>query len=199
MCAQLSVLSAPLLHVSFLLQACAFGLTTQGSGKGVNESSCGIALGYGNVDGTIMPCPIGTYNDVEWNANRSAECKPCGTGLTTVAEGSTSAAACNLCKPGYGGTTDCSGMCGGEGASATYGPPGRSTDTDPQCLSCTTQSTGYSFDCECPPGTCAVGPCYGCSCCSSGSSSQACTLVFVLHVSSACLRVHGIHHCSHLF
>lgn len=26
-----------------------------------------------------------------------------------------------------------------------YGPAGRSTTTDPECLACTTQTTGYSF------------------------------------------------------
>lgn len=42
---------------------CGYGLTTQGTGKGVAESSCGIAKGYGNstADLKIMPCPIGEF------------------------------------------------------------------------------------------------------------------------------------------
>lgn len=39
--------------------ACDFGTTTEGVGKGFNKSSCGIARGYGLVDGKIQLCPIG--------------------------------------------------------------------------------------------------------------------------------------------
>jgi hypothetical protein len=79
--------------------ACAYGLTTEGVGLADNEADCGIAAGYGyhNDSGTfaIVPCPIGTYNDVAWNTTRTVPCTTCGTGLTTTKEGASSAAQCN--------------------------------------------------------------------------------------------------------
>jgi hypothetical protein len=60
-------------------------------------------------------------------------------------EGASESTHCSICLPGWGGP-DCSSKCGGEGALATYGPPGRSTDTDPRCINCTKQKTGYNFE-----------------------------------------------------
>jgi hypothetical protein len=48
-----------------------------------------------------------------------------------------------MCQPGRGGA-NCTDICGG--AVASYGPIGRSVDTNPNCTMCTTQDTGYSFD-----------------------------------------------------
>jgi len=94
-----------------------------------------------------MPCPIGTYNDALWQNSTTAPCTACGYGLTTAAEGSDKADQCSLCVPGYGASNGtCQGICGGVGALATYGPPGRNVATDPSCIPCSTQATGYSFE-----------------------------------------------------
>lgn len=39
--------------------SCPEGFTTAGPGVGVTEADCGVAAGYGNVNGTIRPCRIG--------------------------------------------------------------------------------------------------------------------------------------------
>lgn len=126
-------------------KACAYGLTTEGVGKGVSQASCGMAAGFGLVGGSVVPCPIGTYNALSWQASTTAACTNCSTGLTTAAEGSSQADQCALCVAGYGGA-NCASQCGGLGAAATYGPIGRSVDTDPACIPCSNQSTGYSFE-----------------------------------------------------
>lgn len=100
----------------------------------------------------------GTYNDVAWTAGLTKQCTNCTSiyaGLTTKAEGASTASACNYCIPGFGGA-NCEAPCGGDPTvtptqSATYGPADRSIDTSgsSQCVACTTQATGYSFDCKC--------------------------------------------------
>jgi len=127
-------------------KACSYGLTTEGVGRGVALTSCGMGPGFGLVGTSIVPCPIGTYNALDWQASQTAACTNCSTGLTTVAEGSSQANQCNLCVPGYGGANCASACGGGIGAAATYGPAGRSVDTDPSCIPCSNQSTGYSFE-----------------------------------------------------
>lgn len=126
---------------------CGFGQTTKGVGKGVTSADCGIAAGYGfdAVRSVIAPCPVGTYNSANFTTSLTAACTPCPTGLTTAAEGSDSADQCAYCMGGYGGA-NCASACGGLGASATYGPPGRGVAQDPSCVACTTQTTGYSFE-----------------------------------------------------
>lgn len=63
----------------------------------------------------------GTYNDAVVAGGAATPCKPCSSpGLTTQAAGSSSAADCQLCLPGWGGT-GCGSKCGGEGVNATYG------------------------------------------------------------------------------
>lgn len=84
----------------------------------------------------------GTYNDVDWNTT-VGPCKSCPDGLTTSVEGASADGQCNMCQPGRGGV-NCNDVCGG--AIASYGPIGRSVDTNPNCTMCTTQDTGYSFD-----------------------------------------------------
>lgn len=41
--------------------SCPRGFTTAGIGAGVTEADCGVAAGWGNVNGTILPCPIGAW------------------------------------------------------------------------------------------------------------------------------------------
>lgn len=86
---------------------CGFGLTTEDVGKGYTEADCGIAAGYGyenitfnaaqNVTGnnSIVPCPIGKYNNISWNLDRLAPCTACPAGMTTEKEGSDSPLQCN--------------------------------------------------------------------------------------------------------
>lgn len=47
------------------------------------------------------------------------------------------------CKEGYGGP-DCATPCGGVGAAASYGPPGRAVGAE--CVPCSVAKTGYSYD-----------------------------------------------------
>lgn len=95
---------------------------------------------------------LGTYNNVSWTLNTTTQCKACGTGLTTQAEGASTYAQCNFCQAGWGGDGTCAQKCGGDaslpGGVATYGPPGRSIDTNSNCLQCSTSRTGFSFDCK---------------------------------------------------
>jgi hypothetical protein len=46
-----------------LCKQCPYGYTTMGVGMGVNQSSCGIAPGFGFVAsvGAVVPCPIGEF------------------------------------------------------------------------------------------------------------------------------------------
>lgn len=48
--------------------------------------------------GTGKKCPKGTYTT---DLNQLAVCIPCGDGVTTASEGSTSVAACDRALPGY--------------------------------------------------------------------------------------------------
>lgn len=41
--------------------ACDFGTTTAGVGRGFTQADCGIAKGFGLVDGKIQTCPIGGW------------------------------------------------------------------------------------------------------------------------------------------
>lgn len=43
--------------------SCQYGFTTAGPGLGVAADDCGIAAGFGNVDGTVRPCPLGALGD----------------------------------------------------------------------------------------------------------------------------------------
>ena len=42
-------------------QACPFGMTKQDVGVGITSADCGTAAGFGLVNGTIKPCPIGKH------------------------------------------------------------------------------------------------------------------------------------------
>jgi len=53
--------------------------------------------------GTGKKCPKGTYTDA---LNQAAVCTPCGDGVTTASEGSTSVSACDRALPGYKYTAD---------------------------------------------------------------------------------------------
>ena len=86
----------------------------------------------------------GTYNNVTFTPGNSSACVDCGGGLTTEVEGAYMKDQCNMCRPGWG-EAGCQTVCGGEGVNATYGPTGRSVETNPNCTVCTTQYTGYSF------------------------------------------------------
>lgn len=104
-----------------LCTPCGFGKTTVGVGNGTSEAMCGVAPGFGTIDGAVRPCPKGTYNDgVDFTPNA---CTPCpGNTTTSVDEGASSADQCDLCIAGYGGSggsdTSCNTQCGGIGASA---------------------------------------------------------------------------------
>lgn len=78
---------------------CPYGFTTAGVGLGYNSSDCGVAAGFGYHNTStvfaVVPCPIGTYNNVSWSSNDTTECTPCPTGLTTEKEGSDSPLQCN--------------------------------------------------------------------------------------------------------
>jgi hypothetical protein len=90
----------------------------------------------------VFAC-AGTYNDAV-GAKASSPCTPCPNGTTTAADGATSAADCRLCVSGYGGI-GCGTRCGGVGAAASYGPPGRAVGSP--CVSCSNGGVtiGYSF------------------------------------------------------
>lgn len=123
--------------------ACPTGLTTAGVGVGITIANCGMKAGYGFHNGAITLCPVGTYNDAAYTNSTTTPCSSCPNGTTTSSTGGDSAGACSLCAAGYGGAA-CSSLCGGPGASATYGPAGRTVGS--ACVSCTTSATGYSFE-----------------------------------------------------
>lgn len=96
---------------------CIYGLTTSDVGAGVTDADCGMAPGFG-LDGTVIrECPIGTYNNLTWQASKTVPCTACPTGTTTQGTGSNNEDQCNLCQPGFGGT-NCADNCGGD--SGTY-------------------------------------------------------------------------------
>lgn len=87
-------------------------------------------------------CSAGTFNP-ELRSNTTAACDACPAGLTTSQAGGRSAADCNMCSVGYGGS-NCATQCGGING-ATFGPAGRSK-LAPDCVACPAMSTGFSFD-----------------------------------------------------
>lgn len=42
---------------------CPNGFTTAGPGAGVTASDCGVAAGFGSLNGTVQPCSIGALMD----------------------------------------------------------------------------------------------------------------------------------------
>lgn len=38
---------------------CDYGLTTQAPGAGITVADCGLAPGFGQINGSAKPCPIG--------------------------------------------------------------------------------------------------------------------------------------------
>jgi hypothetical protein len=129
--------------------------------------------GYGGANCTA--CPIGTFS--LGGPRSSIQCTPCstvGTGFTTAANTSTSAAACAVCLPGFGGE-NCT-VC----AKGTWSAGGVEGDLKPACTACadvpgagyTTAGTGSNASTAC--NICIAG--YGgvvygtCSQCPIGTS-----------------------------
>jgi hypothetical protein len=73
------------------------------------------------------------YNDRALDLTRQAACLQCPAGRTTGDVESKLASDCDLCKPGYG-NSNCATVCGGVGASATYGEGLRPLSTS--CTAC---------------------------------------------------------------
>jgi hypothetical protein len=40
---------------------CPYGMTTEGIAKGFTLASCGVAKGFGQYNGQMLPCPIGEH------------------------------------------------------------------------------------------------------------------------------------------
>ncbi|KAF8055660.1 Scube1 [Scenedesmus sp. PABB004] len=78
-------------------QKCGSGLTTTGTGS-TNSSACLAPAGSYVDKSTGKTCPKGTYTS---GLNNADACTKCPDGLTTAAEGSSSAAACTLAVRGY--------------------------------------------------------------------------------------------------
>jgi len=93
-----------------------------------------------NVAGLSSFTSTGTYND-QLRTSTIAPCTPCPTGLSTSQTGGSSIDDCNLCAPGYGGTS-CATQCGG--TTSTYGPAERPIDST--CENCPYITPGYFFD-----------------------------------------------------
>jgi len=121
---------------------CAVGLSTQDNADSqVSSANCTLAIGYGFHDNAIVPCPVGTYNDV-LRADTTSPCGSCPAGLSTSQAGGRSLTDCNVCSAGYGGA-NCATQCGA-GNGATFGPAGRPEGT--ACEACPAMTTGFSFD-----------------------------------------------------
>ncbi|WIA42320.1 hypothetical protein OEZ86_008334 [Tetradesmus obliquus] len=78
-------------------QKCGAGLTTATNGS-TSASACLAPAGSYLDKGIGKLCQKGTYS-TDLNAN--ANCVPCPDGITTAAEGSTTAVACSLALKGY--------------------------------------------------------------------------------------------------
>ena len=78
-------------------QKCGNGLTTN-STESTSPDACLAPAGSYLDKGTGKKCPKGTYTT---DLNRAGVCTPCNEGVTTAAEGSTSAAACDRAIAGY--------------------------------------------------------------------------------------------------
>lgn len=78
-------------------QKCGNGLTTN-STQSTSADACVAPAGSYLDKGTGKKCPKGTYTT---DLNRAGVCTPCNEGVTTAAEGSTSAAACDRAIAGY--------------------------------------------------------------------------------------------------
>lgn len=79
-----------------LCTACPYGTTTRDVGVGVTAADCGVAAGFGNFSGTIVPCPIGTYNGVNWTQAPGVQgCTNCPGFTTTMSEGASDVDMCS--------------------------------------------------------------------------------------------------------
>jgi hypothetical protein len=97
---------------------CPYGMTTEDVGKGFTLDNCGVAAGFGWVNGKVDLCPIGTYNNDTWDAGayagmNQANCTVCPDGTTTAQSGSNAAGQCSYCQLGRGGV-NCNQTCGGD-------------------------------------------------------------------------------------
>lgn len=122
--------------------------------------------GYGGQSCTA--CPIGTFS--LGGPRGSAQCTPCGAGLTTAANTSTAATACAVCLPGFGGES-CTAC-----AKGSWSAGGTEDTAKPACTGCTTGSTtsGTGSTASTACNVCTAG--YGgvvsgtCSLCPVGTS-----------------------------
>jgi hypothetical protein len=97
---------------------CPYGMTTQDVGAGYTQADCGVAAGFGWVNGKVDLCPIGTYNNDTWDSGafagkENANCTVCSDGTTTAQSGSNSDLQCSYCQLGRGGV-GCNITCGGD-------------------------------------------------------------------------------------
>lgn len=78
---------------------CPPGYTTNDATGKTASSDCLVPKGYFvRAPGQIAPCPRGEYKDT---LTAVATCTPCGTGVTTVSEGSTANTDCKVLLPKY--------------------------------------------------------------------------------------------------
>lgn len=102
-----------------------------------------LAQGFGFHDGSVVACPIGTYNS-ELRNDSVTPCTTCPVGLTTSLSGSVSVSGCDQLLPGYGCSNDttCDLLCGD--SVATFGPAGRNSGE--ACVDCPEATAGFLFD-----------------------------------------------------
>lgn len=77
--------------------ACPGGLTTSGVGAGRAPADCGVAAGFGwsSEQSAVVPCELGTYNNISYQASQRATCFACPAGRTTADIGSDDIADCS--------------------------------------------------------------------------------------------------------
>lgn len=119
-------------------QRCGAGLTTNITSAS-SPSACVAPAGSYLDKGVGKKCPKGTFTT---GLNTQAACTPCNTGVTTAAEGSSSAAACDRAIQGYSYNGDGTAS---ECAANFY------NDGETTAASCT----------PCPNGACGLQPACG--------------------------------------
>lgn len=136
---------------------CPFGKTTKASpaADGSDQATiddCWIAPGYGDVNGVVKVCPVGTFNNVVRTSNTEA-CSACPDGTTTPDEGASLPVdqSCNVCAAGWGSAdaNSCTSpsRCGGGSsadAEATYGADGRAPSAS-ACVNCPVMEADAGF------------------------------------------------------
>eukprot|EP00775_Hariotina_reticulata_P003536 gene3536-3805_t len=122
--------------------------TTRNTATGVVSYTVAPAGSYLDK-GTGKKCPKGTYTT---GLNQLSVCNPCGDGVTTAAEGSTSVDACDRAVPGYKYTgSNTAEKCDLD----TFNPTESTSSTCTPCpFNMKTRDTGSkgASDCLAPPG-----------------------------------------------